>query len=194
MAQGDTGLIICNRALQGIGSQIYVSSPVPTGTDGTPAGTACATLYQGLTQALLRQLKPKFARRTLLLTANPNPPALPPQWLYEYNYPLDGITILQVYSPSAVSLLNPLPTRWQLGAEPSVGTGRVIYCNATVIYVQYVANDQPESQWDSFFVETVVKWLGSGLSMALAGRPDYARALLEQVEMFSSGAAEREDA
>lgn len=196
MAQGDTGLIICNRALQDIGSQIYVSSPVPTSTDGTPAGLACTTLYSGLFQALLRQLKPKFARRTILLgdTSGLN---LPPQWAYTTNYPFDGITILQVY-PANYNALNPVPTRWQVADYQDTyayqNASRIIYTNVTPIWVTYVSNDPPERQWDSFFVETMVRFLASGLSMAMAGRPDYARALMDQVEGFSGGASGREDA
>jgi phage shock protein A len=61
----------------------------------------------------------------------------------------------------------------------------VILTNQNAALAVYTTNAMNENQWDSGFAEAVVRRLANPLGMAMAGRPDFARELLEESERYS---------
>ncbi len=49
----------------------------------------------------------------------------------------------------------------------------------------YTSNLATEAMFDSAFAEAVSRRLGNAVSMALAGRPDFAKELLQEAEQYS---------
>ncbi len=84
---------VCNRSLQQIGAQAFISSISPS--DGSTEANVCSVLYTPKIQALHRSAHWNFARKQLALTqlkaqivngvVSATPPPFP--WLYSYAYP-----------------------------------------------------------------------------------------------------------
>ncbi len=69
--------------------------------------------------------------------------------------------------------------------DPSSVPHKLILTNQTVALAMYTSNLATEAMFDSAFAEAVSRRLGNAVAMALAGRPDFARELLQEAESYS---------
>jgi hypothetical protein len=178
-----TSIDIANRALEMIASQQLIT----TFADPTnPASVAASVLYTPVVQMLLRQMDPDFARRTnVLLLAQPTPNQVPTlAWAFEYVYPADCLRLRQVV-PVTWSVFDPQPVRANVGVDIISGSpAKVILTNQANALATYTTSLVTENQWDSLFSEAVVRQLANPFSMALSGRPDFAKELLDQAASY----------
>ena len=180
---------IVNQALQIIGDNMPpVTGNAPT-FDSSPAGQAAAQLYASCVATVMRQFEFDFARNTVGLVATGNVAPFP--WSFEYGYPGNGIEVWQVMPTAATDPYDPLPVNFII--ENAVVGGnqkRVIHTNLSPAQVVY-NNNPNEGTWDAIFREAVVRLLASELAMAIAGKPDFAQAVLESASAFESVATQR---
>ncbi len=172
---------IINGALELIGAQTTIAAL----DDGTPAGNAAGVIYQPTVRMLLRQLDPDFAQRgpeplMLLIGGSPG------YWTFEYAYPGDCLRLRQVSpAPGMFDPLDSKPILWDTGFDQVLGVGtRVVYSNLATALATYTTSLVTEDQWDDSFAEAMRRQLANPLAMALAGRPDFAIALLEQAARY----------
>ena len=179
-----TAADIVNRALELTARNVQVTGVNPT-FDGTPAGNAAGVLYTAAVNLVLRQLDPAFARRTLsLLLAGGT---CPPPWLYEYTYPADCLRLRGLRPPGTSNGNDPQPIRRQVAFDAGLAA-KVIVCNTQFAVAMYTSSAPDESVWDWAFAEAVAKRLSNPFAMALAGRPDFARELLDEAERAAAAA------
>lgn len=186
-----TSADIVNRALELVASQVRISGSAPA-FDGSTAGNAAGVLYQPAVEALLRQIDPDFARTALALVAQANATVLAlTRWTYEYAYPAASLRLRQIRpQPGDYDPLDPLPVRAQVMTDPlsAGGPARVVLTDqagAIAVFTTGAAGVGAESLWDAGFQEAVARRLANPLAMALAGRPDFARELLEESAQFA---------
>jgi hypothetical protein len=187
---------IVNAALEMINGQVQISGTNPT-FDGTVAGNAAGVLYTPTVQLLLRELDPDFARRIAPLTTQAGETLLLySSFTQEFAYPSDCLRLRQV-APlrGSYDVNDPQPIRAQVAFDPlnAGGPTKVILCNLAQANAAYTTANVTETQFDAGFVETLTRRLASPLAMALAGRPDFARELLEESERYAALANENED-
>ena len=174
---------IVNRALE-LGARNVQVTGVNPGFDGTPAGNAAGVLYTAAVNLVLRQLAPAFARHTLALT--PTGGVISPPWTNEYAYPADCLG-LRGLRPAAPAVNDPQPIRWQVAFSSTLTPdAKVIRCNLAGAIAMYTSAEPTEAVWDWAFAEAVAKRLASPLAMALSGRPDFARELLQEAEQAAA--------
>jgi hypothetical protein len=181
---------VVNAALQFIASQVQITGFPPT--DNSAAAKAANVLYIPTVQVLLREIDPDFARFSAPL-ALVSPTITIGPWAYCYTYPADCLRLRQVAPPQtgAGSLADPndpQPIRANVAFSSLSSTGRVILTNQQDAVANYTSSSVTESSWDSVFADAVVRRLANPLSMALAGRPDYAKTILEQSAMMAQTA------
>jgi hypothetical protein len=191
-----TSTDIVNQAINLIGDDM----PPVTGTapnfDDSTAGKAAAKLYTLCVNAAGRQFGWDFARNQVALTPSGNAAPFPMGFAFEYLYPANGIQVWQLnpdLSDVAVDPFNPIPYSWNVGNTLVTGTQtKVIWTNLDDAYALY--NNAPsEATWDPLFQMAVVRLLASAMSMAIAGKPDVAEAMLSSGSAFESLAESRED-
>jgi len=196
MPAGLTAVQVVNEAYQMIGSQVQITGFPPT--DNTAAAKAANVLYVPTVQLLLREIDPDFARYTAPLTIAVAPPSYPP-WAYEYLWPSDMLRLRQVRPPgtgtgSLSDPNDPQPIRANVAFDliADINT-KVILCNQPDALAVYTTSDVAEAQWDSVFQDAVVRRLANPLAMALAGRPDFAKSILEQAAQMAQTSMAVED-
>ncbi len=178
MPAGSTELSVINQAIQQVAAQTTITS---TTDPQQPAGIAAAIIYAPTVQLILRELDPDFARFTGTLTLSASVTPVEP-WAYEYLYPADCVRLRQVAPPSGGYDVNdPQPIRANVGFDiiSTVNT-RVILTNQINAVGVWTSSTVTEVQWDAAFLDTVVRRLANPLAMALSGRPDFAREILEE--------------
>lgn len=197
---GTTQLAICNTALELIKSQDLITGGSYPNFVGTPPVVSAANvLYGPVRDLLVREINPEFSRITIAgVSTEVVPPVAP--WSYEYIYPVDGLRIRQVRpplsGPGALADPNdPLPVRAAIAydSRAPLTNQKVVLTNQQNALIVYSSNLPPESYWDADFAEAMARRLGNYFAMALAGRPDFARELLQEAETYSSLAAENGD-
>lgn len=179
---------VVNYALELIASQTFITSIL----DGSPAANAAAIVFNPTVVLLLRELDPDFARFTAPLVAAITPSNFP-WWAYEYTYPLDCLRVRQVRPPSSgvgslVDLNNPMPVRSNVATDVISGAPvKVILTNQQNALAVYTTSDVAiaTNLWDAVFAEAVARRLGNPLSLALSGRPDLAKNLLEEATQIA---------
>lgn len=180
---------IVNRGLQLVGQQVQVTGTNPA-FDGSVAGNAAGVLYTPAVEMLLRQLDPDFARKIAALTAQTSATLLGlTSWTREFAYPSDCLRLRQVRPlPGNYDPLDPQPVRAQVAFDPlsAGGPARVILCNLQTADAVYTTANVTEALFDAAFAEAVARRISSPMAMALAGRPDFARELLEESMQFAS--------
>lgn len=208
---GTTQLAVCNTALELIKSQdLLTGGNFPTFIGSPAIATAANVLYGPVRDLLLREINPEFSRITIAGTTVPlGAASVIAPWAYEYFYPADGLRIRQVRPPmSGAGALpdpnDPIPIRAAVAYDPNaqifssagnvVSTGaKVVLTNQQNALIVYSSNVPPESTWDPDFAEAMARRLANPFAMAIAGRPDYARELLETAERYAGLAAENGD-
>jgi hypothetical protein len=193
-----TSIDIANRAIQLIGD----NQPAITGSgnypnpsfDDSAAGKACAALYVGVVDTVGRQFGWDFARSMVTLQPGNVGAGIPflSVWKYEYLYPTNGVQVRQLVPATIADPNNPLPIRWAVATDliASVPT-KVILTNLAAGFAVY-SGQVIESLWDAGFAEVVVRLLASELAMAIAGRPETGRSLLESMQGFEAPAEMRD--
>jgi hypothetical protein len=182
-----TSTTIVNRALQEISAQATVTGTNPA-FDGSAAGNAASILYTPSVQTLLRQTDYEFSRAVETLT--PASIAPPLNWGYAFNYPGDCIKIRQILPGTLSTNNDPQPITWDVITTFVSGSqARVICTNIPASTIVYTTNSVSESEWDSLFEETVVRYLASEFVMALGGRPDFSEKMLGVAGALSQGGA-----
>lgn len=182
-----TSTIVVNAALEQIAAQQQITSL----TDGSPAAVSAGIVYAPTVQLMLRELDPDFARFTAALSVAVSPSQVPP-WAFEYVYPADCVRLRNVRPPasgpgSLSDPNNPVPIRANVafdliptGSPPAPTATKVILTNQQNALAVYTTSSVTEAQWDAAFTDTVIRRLANPLAMALSGRPDFAREILEQ--------------
>lgn len=171
---------VVNETLQFLGQQYQITSL----TDGSAAATASNVLYVPTVQLMLREINPDFARIVNALAIAAGTP--PPPWTYQYTYPADCLRMRQVRPPgsgtgSLSDVNNPYPVKSNVGiATVSAALTKVIWSNQQNALGVYTSSSVTEAMWDAVFTDAVVRRLANPLAMALAGRPDFARELLDE--------------
>lgn len=179
-----TSTNIVNQAIQMIGDNQPPVTGVAPNFDNSPAGKAAAALYSPCVQTVSRQWGWDLARNTFALVLTGNVAPVP--WIYEYNYPPNGIQVWQLMPNVIADPNNPLPTSWVVAnALINAVQNKVIQTNLQNALAVY-NNNPNENTWDSLFREAVVRLLASEMAMALAGRPDTAQALLDSGAAFET--------
>lgn len=171
-----------NEALQFVAAQTQVTSI----NDGSPAADAALVLYNPTVQLLLRELDPDFAQFTAPLTLSAAPTPVPP-WGFEYLYPSDCCRLRQIRpAPGDYSAFDPQPIRAQVAFDVIAATNtKVILTDQQNALAVYTTSNVTEAQWDAVFFDTFVRRLANPLAMAISGRPDFAREILEQSAMMA---------
>lgn len=164
---------IVNEALQQIAAQTQISSL----TDGSPAANFANVVYQPTVQLMLREIEPDFARLIAPLIVSG---AAPFPWAHSYAYPADCVRLRQVMPTSLIDPNDPFPVRANvsvIGTPPTLT--KVILTNLSPAQAVYTSSSVTEAQFDAAFVDAVVRRLANPLAMAISGRPDFAREILE---------------
>jgi hypothetical protein len=161
--------------------------------DQTPEGVTANLIYQDQVATLLRTNDWDFARKEAPLVATANTAPFP--WQAEYLYPADGIQVRSLYpSPGSLSPFIAQPIRWAEGSNiVSSVANRVLWCSlATPVSCVYTWNAiGAEDTWDSSFVEAVICKLGAVFCLAIAGRIDTHRELMDEAEQWMSQGTSR---
>lgn len=175
---GTTSTAIANRAVAEIAGQAQVAGLWPNFTGAGNVSGYCNILYQGVVNMVARQQDYECFRAFASLVPTGNPAPAP--FSYEYVYPPDCLKIRQIV-PSTYDKNDPQPIQWSVlaGSGERVIATDVPPNEAQLVYTTSYPN-VTEAEWDSLFQEAVVRVLASELSMAIAGRPDFSRVMLEQ--------------
>ena len=186
-----TPLGVVNEAIYLLGDD----QPLVTGTyptfDNSPAGLAAQQLYGPAVNTVARQFGWDFERNIVALALSGNPAPL--GWSYEYLYPTMGIEIWQLMPPVIADANNPLPQNWSVGNNTVAAVPtKVIWSNLSGAMAVY-ANQPGVPTWDPLFRESVVRLLASEFAVALAGKSDTAKDLLESSGGFGQAGAGRPD-
>lgn len=181
---------VVNTALELIAAQSRITSL----TDGSAPANAAQVIYQPVVQLMMREMDPAFARFTATLTLSGAVTPVPP-WAFEYFYPADCVRLRQI-RPVAGSydINNPQPIRANVAFDiiANVNT-KVILTNQANALAVYTSSTPPESLWDGVFAEAVSRRLANPLAMALSGRPDFAKEILEESSRVAATAEAVED-
>lgn len=187
MDPGLTQLKVANRALVEIAQgNPLTGGDVSTNFDGSQNGIYAAELYNGAVRMLLRQQDWEFSRTVVVLSASGRGPA--PGWSYSYTYPTVCERLRQVL-PASPDPFDPQPVRWEVGND---GSGQVIWTNVASAEATITTNAVTEAVWDDIFTEQMVRYLGSLLSMPVAGRPDFSKEMLDVAGKIGGAGMDRD--
>lgn len=177
MPVGATSASIVNQALEQIASQSRITSLA----DNTPEAKYALIVYAPTVQVMLRTMDPDFARFTAALTLSAAVTPVPP-WAFEYLYPADMLRLRQVRpAAGAYDPNDPQPVRANVATDLIANVlTKVILCNQANALAVYTSSAVTEAMWDAAFEDAVVRRLANPLAMALSGRPDFAREILQQ--------------
>lgn len=190
MAESPSASVVNEAVMMIGGNQPLVTGAAPT-FDNSTTGSAASQLYVPTVATVGRQFGWDFSRNTVTLVPTGN--AAPFPWSHEYSYPTMGVQVLQLMPTSISDPNNPLPVEWNVANNivSSVQT-KVIQTNLSP--AQALFTNQPvETTWDPLFRETVVRLLSSAMAMAIGGRPDTAREMLDSAGQFSNIGMTRRD-
>jgi hypothetical protein len=184
-------LSVVNQAIMLLGDdQPPVTGVFPT-FDDSPAGIAAQRLYGPTVQTVARLFGWDFERNIVALAASGN--TAPIGWAFEYLYPTMGIEVWQLMPAVLTDPNNPLPQNWSVGNTLVSGTPtKVIWSNLAAAIAAY-ANQPGPAVWDPVFRESVVRQLASAMAVAIAGKQDTARDLLDQAGGFIQAGTGRPD-
>lgn len=192
MASPFSAVQIVNTALEQIASQVKITSLDPA-VDSSTAAKAAAVVYEPTVYLMMRELDPFFARFTAALALSAAVTPVPP-WAFEYLYPADCVRVRQVRPPSGFDVNNPQPVRANIAFDviATVPT-KVILTNQAGALAVYTSAAVPEAQWDGVFADAVARRLANPLAMALSGRPDFGKEILEQASRVAATAEAVDD-
>ncbi len=182
-----TSTDIAKRALALIGARSTITGL----NDGSAEGNYAGLLYNEFRDFLLRKDDHDFSA-ALFATSGLLPPigvsAPYPGSAYWYQYPPTAIKI-RTLIPTIYTPLDPQPIQWNVFNYLTTK-----YISSTQAADAIVATFAAvEDNWDAAFTETMVRYLGSGLSMALENRMELSKETLREALAFADVANTRSD-
>lgn len=185
-----TQVAVVNYALELVATQSRITAI----NDGSAEANAAAVVYAPIVQLLLRELNPDFARTTNTLSLSAAVTPMPP-WAYEYLYPSDCVWLRQIRpAVGSYNVNDPQPVRSAVAFDViSAVNTKVILANLASAQAVYTSSTPTEAQWDASFAEAVSRRLANPLAMALSGRPDFAKEILQEAEAMASEAEISDD-
>jgi len=168
---------ICNRALSHTGTDITIASL----TEKSKEARLCRRWYDSTLDQLLRTYAWSFAQRRVELALIGDGPF---GWRFTYRYPVDAITVLQVFSTEMAGRGEPgrfNPHRVGIYETGSDGEGgRTILTNIEKAGCRYTADIEDPNLMTPDFSATLELMLGANISMPLHANPAMAQALNSQ--------------
>mgnify|MGYP003139350620 CR=1 FL=1 len=128
MAAGDTDVGICNKGLLLLGAEAITSF-----SDGTPAGTACNTIYNEVKLTTMGMYPWSFTVAKAQLTRDSNTPQN--EWTYQYLLPNDMLLGVPRAVRTSSSAGAALFKNWEI-AQSAAG-GAVLMSEATEVHIDY---------------------------------------------------------
>tara|TARA_R100001443_G_scaffold48688_1_gene61099 strand:- start:1277 stop:1906 length:630 start_codon:yes stop_codon:yes gene_type:complete len=128
MAAGDTDVGICNKGLLLLGAEAITSF-----SDGTPAGTACNTIYNEVKLTTMGMYPWSFTVAKAQLTRDSNTPQN--EWTYQYLLPNDMLLGVPRAVRTSSSAGSALYKDWEI-AQSTAG-GAVLMSEATEVHIDY---------------------------------------------------------
>lgn len=182
---------VVNEALQMMGgnNQKLVTGSAPT-FDSTAQGIAASYLYDPCVKFVGREWEWDFARAYMDLEESGNTP--PDGWGFEYLYPTAAVQIWQVKPPTLTDPNDPLPTTWDRGNAQVGGVQKAVIWTDIEDAVAVFNNNPTPLVWDPGFRQAVVRLLSSEFAIALGGRPDTSKVLLDSAGMMAELAKARD--
>ena len=188
MPTGLTSTQVVNRAIFQIGDD----QPPITGSYpnfDTSAGIACAQLYLSVVQTVARTFGWDFSRNVAALVESGNAP--PPNWAYEYLYPTNGIEVRQLMPNAIADSNNPAPQQWTVANVLVAAVPTKIIWTNLANALGIITGQPPEGLWDAGFTEAVVDLLAAELALAIGGRQDTSKMMLDKAGDFERMAETR---
>lgn len=139
-----TSISICNEALSMIGAKTIQSFD-----ENSENARRCASIYGSTRKALLRLHPWSFAKKRVQLS----PVTTHQSFGYANAFPLpaDFVRIIDT------------------GVQEYEVEGRYILCNANLVNLVYVSDNDNEDTWDSLFVECMALYLVNKIAKAITG-------------------------
>jgi len=173
---------VINASLAKMGYKMRISDPF----DGSLAAKKALDLYGETRDALLASRIWPFARRYAAAVASGQTAPLP--WAFEWNYPSDGIRILEVFNTVYTgSPTDPVPTVWT-DYDDAVA-GKTILTQIGSVTLLYTARVTDPTKWVPGFTDALIGRLAKRMSKLLV---DVNLAKLEMAD--DTPEAEMEDA
>jgi len=171
------------------GNQKPVTGSAPT-FDTTASGIAAKYLYGPCVAFVARQFEWDFSRAYAPLVESGNTP--PDNWDFEYIYPASAVQVWQVKPPVLADENDPLPTTWARGNAQVSGVQTSVIWTDVEDAVAVFNNNPTPLVWDPGFRQAVVRLLASEFAIALGGRPDTSKVLLDSSGMMGELAKTRD--
>ena len=146
MAQGDTDVTICNKALLLLGSDGFTSM-----NDGTLQANACSQMYEEIKMLTCGLYPWSFTLAKVQLVRDSATPQN--EWTYQYRMPNDMINNVPRAVRTTSSPGGPLITSFELGQ--STGGYQVLMTEATEIHIDY-QKAISEGAMPKYFVQLLV--------------------------------------
>lgn len=179
MAQVDTD--ICNLALSHVGSTTVLQSL----SEVYKEAQQCNLHYEPARQEVLRRIDWGFAKRTVALASQGDPPST---WRFSYAYPSACERVLKVYDPRLYSRdASPLPP-FEVSASDNQEFRR-IWSDQDEAVAEYIADVTQVSAFDQQFVMALSHLIASRLAVPLMGDHDVAERMLNRYEYYIQQAA-----
>lgn len=185
-----TPVDIVNESLQMMGGNQKAVTGAAPNFDNSTNGIAAKYLYNPCVAFVARTFEWDFARAYETLGTTGNTP--PDGWLFEYHYPADAVEVWQVKPLTVTDPNDPLPTTWVRG-NAIVSAQQVSVLWTDVASAQAIVNNNPRPDvWDAGFRMAVVRLLASEFAIAVGGRPDTSKVLLDSSAMVAEIAKMRD--
>jgi len=162
---------ICNRALGRLGGDTITDL-----SDGTKSAEYCGRFLPEAVEHVLGQWDFKFTRRRQQLAMNAEQPAF--GWKYQYNYPVDCIRLVHVYSEQPSEDIDYPPYQ--------VENGKIL-TDAEELYIIYIARPDDPNQMP----QSVRKAISTHLAYLLATPLTSNEQLIALIAAESQAAIER---
>lgn len=171
---------ICNQALDEIGYSRHIGNIY----EGSKAARAFLNTWVETRDALLEKMQPDWAKRDAVLTLIKQAPSItngmasypyggwtadypPIPWLYEYQYPADCLTPLQIKeSPIFLPVWRPRYNSSRTNYEIT-GSARTILSNVANAVLIYVASVGNPDNWEHDFTELMIAALAKKIEAGL---------------------------
>ena len=179
---------VINQAIEYAGNQASVTYSGGVWDGDRISAYAASVLYVPTWQMVARQVDPDFARRTAPLAAV-TAGTLPPGWAHEYAYPSDCLRLRCLApQPGSYDPFDPQLILGNVALDPTAAPAKVIFTNQADALAVYTSSDVTEDEWDALFEQAVVRQLANPLTMAVQGRPDFAREMLITAQQYEQQA------
>lgn len=170
-----TNVTVTNQALAEIGTESQISSLADTSQEARYANL----LYVPLRDFLLRTNDFQFSRVAAGVVSNS---ATVTPWSHAYDYPVDCVRVHGLV-PASPNTFDPTPIEFGILGIPST---RIIVTNVVATTIIYTSNAAVEDDWDSMFMESMVRLLGSALSFALKNTIEASREKMQEAITFAT--------